>query len=170
MMENKMYDVKNAWQLVSLHIKTQPTVCFNVSPLQRSVQISMSLLLLCVSLNVKVMHCAALPVAALQSRLSLWRGGVLAAKSHGACLPPAPFSCYHDFTFVAARLLPGDEFFFSLVALICLICLDLNTLSFFYSSPTCPPVHCKQQRGKCSVSQAGASVSSRHHRYLSVGF
>lgn len=60
--------------------------------------------------------------------------------------------------------------FFSLVALICLICLDLNTLSFFYSSPTSPPVHCKQQRGKCSLSQAGPSVSSPHHRYLSVGF
>lgn len=38
---------------------------------------------------------------------------------------------------------------------------------FLLLLPYFPPVHCKQQRGKCSVSQAGPSVSSPHHRYLS---
>lgn len=154
----------------------RPTVyCLNVSPVQKSVQISMSLLLQCVchcmwksctALHNCLQHAVAL-VAALQSRPLLWRARILPAKGYGACLPSRS-------VIIMISLLSLLSFirgiFFSLVDLICLICLDLNTLSFFYSSPTSPPVHCKQQRGKCSVSQAGPSVSSPHHRYLSVGF
>lgn len=42
-------------------------------------------------------------------------------------------------------------------------CLYLPGLNIFLSLP---PVHCKQPRGKCSLSQPGPSVNSPHSRYL----
>lgn len=42
-------------------------------------------------------------------------------------------------------------------------CLYLPGLNILLSLP---PVHCKQPRGKCSLSQPGPSVSSPHSRYL----
>lgn len=67
--------------------------------------------------------------------------------------------------FVTALLSFWD--FFSSVAFF----LDLPGFkhTFFLLLPLLP-VHCKQQRGKCSRSQPGPSVSGPHHRYLSVGF
>jgi hypothetical protein len=59
---------------------------------------------------------------------------------------------------------------FDLFALCCLLscfhwlaCLYLPGLNILLSLP---PVHCKQPRGKCSLSQPGPSVSSPKSRYL----
>lgn len=82
-------------------------------------------------------------------------------------LPGVTKSIASTYDFVAALLSFLGIFFF--IGSFVLICLDLNT-TFFLLPPPSPPVHCKQQRGKCSLSQPGASVSSPHRRYLSVGF